>query len=175
MSVFGIRWLKDTPTSETVGNGLCAVPPLKGRHRPRQPPHPKARYKSFPRGKLARLGEPDEGLRGSVKHSRNCRRIRRNVPRSVIQALSASGVEESTTLDNKPTQDKTCHLGRFLDSHSFARNDMSVCGSVHPHELYSGRFRNGTQAVPYSFADWCIFLNQRVLTRHVRCSDNCQL
>ena len=35
---------------------------------------------------------------------------------SVIQALSASGVEESTTLDNEPPQDKTCHLGRFLDS-----------------------------------------------------------
>ena len=26
MSVFGIRWLKNTPISETVGNGLCAVP-----------------------------------------------------------------------------------------------------------------------------------------------------
>ena len=24
--VFGLRWLKNTPTSETVGNGLCAVP-----------------------------------------------------------------------------------------------------------------------------------------------------
>ena len=35
---------------------------------------------------------------------------------SVIQALSASEVEESTTLDNEPTQDKICHLRRFLDS-----------------------------------------------------------
>ena len=29
---------------------------------------------------------------------------------------SASGVEESTTWDDKPTQGKTCYLGRFLDS-----------------------------------------------------------
>ena len=41
-----------------------------------------------------------------------------------------SGVEESTTLDNEPTQDKTCYLGRFLDSHSLPRNDMSGGGSV---------------------------------------------
>ncbi len=38
---------------------------------------------------------------------------------------SVSGVEESTTLDNEPPQDKTCYLGRFLDSLRFARNDMS--------------------------------------------------
>ena len=41
-----------------------------------------------------------------------------------------SGVEESTTLEEEPTQDKTSNLGRFLDSHSFARNDMSVGGSA---------------------------------------------
>ena len=29
---------------------------------------------------------------------------------------SASGVEVSTTWDDKPTQGKTCYLGRFLDS-----------------------------------------------------------
>ena len=29
---------------------------------------------------------------------------------------SASGVEESTTWDDEPTQDKTCYLRRFLDS-----------------------------------------------------------
>ena len=29
---------------------------------------------------------------------------------------SASGVEESTVLDNEPTQNKICHLRRFLDS-----------------------------------------------------------
>ena len=29
---------------------------------------------------------------------------------------SVSGVEESTTLENEPTQGKTCCLGRFLDS-----------------------------------------------------------
>ena len=43
---------------------------------------------------------------------------------------SVSGVEESTTLVKEPTQDKTCCLGRFLDSHSFARNDMPGGGSV---------------------------------------------
>ena len=36
---------------------------------------------------------------------------------------SASGVEESTTWQNEPTQDKTCHLGRFLDSLR-SRNDI---------------------------------------------------
>ena len=40
----------------------------------------------------------------------------KNVPHYVIQAFSASGVEESTTLEKKPTQDQTGHLGRFLDS-----------------------------------------------------------
>ena len=34
----------------------------------------------------------------------------------VIQAFSVSGVEESTTLVNEPTQNKTCYSGRFLDS-----------------------------------------------------------
>ena len=29
---------------------------------------------------------------------------------------SVSGVEESTTLENEPPQDKACYLGRFLDS-----------------------------------------------------------
>ena len=29
---------------------------------------------------------------------------------------SVSGVEESTTLVNEPTQNKTCYSGRFLDS-----------------------------------------------------------
>ena len=52
---------------------------------------------------------------------------------------SASGVEESTTWDDEPPQDKTCYLGRFLDSHSFARNDMSGGGTIQPHRLYSGR------------------------------------
>ena len=42
----------------------------------------------------------------------------------VIQALSVSGVEESTTLEEEPTHSKICHLGRFLDSFSLARNDM---------------------------------------------------
>ena len=97
---------------------------------------------------------------------------------------SDSGVEESTTLEKEPTQDKACCLGRALDSHSLPRDDMSIGDTIHPHRLYSerggrqiaaptdtpvgdtihphglfsGRFRNGTQAVPYGFADWFIFL-----------------
>ena len=101
-------------------------------------------------------------------------------PRICHSDRSASGVEESTTLEEEPTQGKTCNLGRFLDSHSLARNDMSgggaflsaqvifetwraagsrpyLRGSVQPHGLNSGRSRNGTQAVPYGCADWWIF------------------
>ena len=51
-----------------------------------------------------------------MKHSRNSRRIRTNVPPLCHSDRSASGVEESTTWDDEPPQDKTCHLGRFLDS-----------------------------------------------------------
>ena len=50
-----------------------------------------------------------------------------------------SGVEESTTLVKEPTQDKACHLGRFLNSLSLPRNDMSGGGSGQPHGLYSLR------------------------------------
>ena len=39
-------------------------------------------------------------------------------------------MEESTTFDKDPPQDKLCHSGRFLGSHSFARNDMSEGDSV---------------------------------------------
>ena len=41
------------------------------------------RNKSFPRGKLARprASLMRQGSRGGVKHSRNCRRIRRNAPK----------------------------------------------------------------------------------------------
>ena len=48
-------------------------------------------------------------------------------------------MEESTTLVNEPPQDKICHSGRFLDSHSLPRNDMSGGGTIHPHRLYSER------------------------------------
>ena len=34
---------------------------------------------------------------------------------------------------------------------------------------------NGTQAVPYGFADWCTFLHNVFQNRHVRCPENCQL
>ena len=47
-----------------------------------------------------------------------------------------SGVEESTTLDNEPPQDKICNSGRFLDSLSLPRNDMAGGGSVCPYRFY---------------------------------------
>ena len=50
-------------------------------------------------------------------------------------------MEESTTLEDGLTQGKTCYLGRFLDSHSFARNDMLVGGFVQLHGLYMQRGR----------------------------------
>ena len=43
---------------------------------------------------------------------------------------SVSGVEESTTWDDEPPQDKICCLRRFLDSVSLARNDMPGGGFV---------------------------------------------
>ena len=43
------------------------------------------------------------------------------------------------------------------------------CNTIHPHGLYSQRPRNGTQAVPYNFTDWCIFL-QNVFQKRVRSS-----
>ena len=36
---------------------------------------------------------------------------------------------------------------------SLGRDDISIGGSIQPHRLYSPRPRNGTQAVPYGFAD----------------------
>ena len=44
-------------------------------------------------------------------------RIRNSQTRNACHSdRSASGVEGSTTWDNEPPQDKTCHSGRFLDS-----------------------------------------------------------
>ena len=40
----------------------------------------------------------------------------RHVPHLCHSDRSVSGVEESTTWDDEPTQDKTCYLGRFLGS-----------------------------------------------------------
>ena len=74
-------------------------------------------------------------------------RIRRNVPPLCHSDRSASGVEESTTLENEPTQDETCHSGRFLDSHSFARNDMSGVVPFCQHRLYLPR--SGTAHRPF--------------------------
>ena len=63
--------------------------------------------------------------RGSVKCCRNSGRIRRNVPPSCHSYRSVSGAEESTTLEEEPTQSKICYLGRFLGSLLFARNNKS--------------------------------------------------
>ena len=43
-------------------------------------------------------------------------KILENVPTLCHSDRSVSGVEESTTLDNEPPQDKICNSGRFLDS-----------------------------------------------------------
>ena len=50
-----------------------------------------------------------------------------------------SGVEESTTLEYEPPQDKASNSGRFLDSHLLSRNDMLVGGSVQLNRLYTER------------------------------------
>ncbi len=44
----------NTPTSETVGNGLCAVPHRKDGTVTSKRQYPKARYKSFPSGEAGR-------------------------------------------------------------------------------------------------------------------------
>ena len=81
-------------------------------------------------------------------------------------------MEESTTLEKEPPQDKTSNLGSFLDSHSLPRDDMSVGGFGCPHGLSLGRFRNGTQAVPYVFAGGfylcalCCYNNKRRSAPH---------
>ena len=49
-----------------------------------------------------------------------------------------SGVEESTTLEYEPPQDKASNSGRFLDSHLLSRNDMLVGGSVLPPRVVFG-------------------------------------
>ena len=60
---------------------------------------------------------------------------KQNHPQVCHSDRSVSGVEESTTLDKEPTQGKTGNSGRFLDSHSLPRNDMSICGSIQPYRL----------------------------------------
>ena len=97
-----------------------------------------------------------------------------------------------------------CNLGRFLHSacaqglndisegstvHSYGLYSLRCYGdessplhcvyhilrnTIHPHGLYSGRPRNGTQAVPYGFADWCMF--EQTYSKNGRPSpNNCQL
>ena len=71
--------------------------------------------KASPRGSWQGAALTDEG-RGNVKRSRNCRRIRRNVPPLCHSDGRVSGVEESTTWQKVPTQGKICNLRGFLDS-----------------------------------------------------------
>ena len=79
-------------------------------------------------------GAPPTGLQGRNRGTFTF--VTAKPETSVIQALSVSGVEESTTWENEPPQDKNCHLGRFLDS---ARNDMSEGGTIQPNGLYLPR------------------------------------
>ena len=105
-----------THSLKDVGNGLCAVPHPKGRNRYRQPPAPENTVQKLPlRGSWQGAALTDEG-RGNVKRSRNCRRIRRNVPPLCHSDGRVSGVEESTTWQKVQTQGKICHLRGFLDS-----------------------------------------------------------
>ena len=89
-------------------------------------------------------------------------------PPSCHSDRSASGVEESTTWDNEPPQDKTCHLGRFLGSLPFARNDMSVGGSGFLHRLYLPR--PGTAHRPFP-----TYYTERIKMNNVCRPNNCQL
>ena len=65
----------------------------------------------------------------------------------VIQALSVSGVEDSTTLENEPAQGKACNLSRFLDS---LRSLGMTCRGVVPfnHTGYI-RYVPGTAHRPF--------------------------
>ena len=60
-----------------------------------------------------------------------------------------------------------------------APTDTPVGDTIQPHGFYSGRFRNGTQAVPYGFADWFILEPTDFKNGHVRpqklSTVNCQL
>ena len=65
-------------------------------------------------------------------------------------------------------------VGSAAQPHRFylQRGGRQICrpywrNSIQPHEFYSQRPRNGTQAVPYGFADWCIFL-QNVFQKRAR-------
>ena len=62
-----------------------------------------------------------------------------NVPPLCHSDRSDSGVEESSTLDNEPTQDKICNLSGFLDS---LRSLGMTCRGVVPFNR-TGCIRNG--------------------------------
>ena len=82
-------------------------------------------------------------LRGNLKHSRNSRRIRINVPPSCHSDRSASGVEESTTWQKVPTQGKICNLRRFLGS---LRSLGMTCRGAVPF--------TGTGCIRYGASPW---------------------
>ena len=65
--------------------------------------------------------------------------INKTTPQVCHSDRSASGAEESTTLEKEPTQGKTCYLRRFL--RSLCSVGMTCRGVVPfcPHSLYSKR------------------------------------
>ena len=67
-----------------------------------------------------------------------------HVPPVCHSDRSDSGVEESTTWDKEPTQDKTCYSGRFLDS---LRSLGMTCRWVVPISL-TGCIRYGASPSP---------------------------
>ena len=67
----------------------------------------------------------------------------------------------------------TVHPHRLYSSRCLAMNHRRyIAYPIHPHGLYWGRPRNGTQAVPYNFADWCIFSTDVLYVCRL---NNCQL
>ena len=63
----------------------------------------------------------------------------------------------------------TVHPQRFYSERGGRHNSRPYsCNTIHPHGLYTKRSRNGTQAVPYGFADWCIFPHNVFKSGHLR-------
>ena len=76
-----------------------------------------------------------------------------NVPPLCHSDGRASGVEESTTLDNEPPQDKPSYLGRFLDSLRSLGMTYRGGGTIQPHRLYSER--GGRQIAAPTYFNGC--------------------
>ena len=90
--------------------------------------------------RLRRASSPIGRAKGAFRlHLKGRNRYRQKnktrPPHFVIQASSASGVEESTTLEEEPTQDKACYLRRFFDSLYSLGMTNRWGGSIPPHRL----------------------------------------